>query len=156
MLLDEDGTFYIVGSNGASNTVFELARMSSDGTELVTMEAWEMDGYILTHSSQNGVNVISEREFEIATDRFYNITTEFVDSFNWQPLSATVNNEAQGKSNTVGVNANGITETINQVLFCGIPVQNICQMTKDEVISFWIHGKFREILIQCSEPESKL
>lgn len=95
MLLDEKGNFYIIGSNSASNSILELARISSDGTALVTIEAWEMNGPIYTHiTTQNGSEVISESEYQAVSDQFYNRTTEFVDSFNWQPLSPAETSKA--------------------------------------------------------------
>lgn len=135
LLLDEDGNFYIMNSNNAANTTLELARISSKGTDLVTTEAWEMNGYIFTHTSQNGDDVISEREYQIASNRFFNITTDFVDSLNWQPLSATVGNGTLDNSDSAGVTTNNISETTDQVLFCGIPVQDVIGMTANEVVA---------------------
>lgn len=95
LLLDEEGNFYIIGSNSASNSILELARISPDGTALVTIEAWEMNGPIYTHiTTQNGSEVISESEYQAVSDQFYNRTTEFVDSLNWQPLSPVETSEA--------------------------------------------------------------
>lgn len=95
LLLDEEGNFYIIGSNSASNSILELARISPDGTALVTIEAWEMNGPIYTHiTTQNGSEVISESEYQAVSDQFYNRTTEFVDSLNWQPLSPAETSEA--------------------------------------------------------------
>lgn len=95
LLLDEKGNFYIIGSNSASNSILELARISPDGTALVTIEAWEMNGPIYTHiTTQNGSAVISESEYQAVSDQFYNRTTEFVDSLNWQPLSPAETSKA--------------------------------------------------------------
>jgi hypothetical protein len=34
-----------------------------------------------------GKNAISESEFQAVSNRFFNMTTEFADSLNWQTLS---------------------------------------------------------------------
>lgn len=133
LLLDEDGNFYIIGSNDAANTTLELARISSNGTDLVTTETWEMNGSIFTHTSPNGDEVISEREYQIASDRFFNITTDFVDSLNWQSLSAMAGNGTLDNSDSAGATTNDTAGTTDQVLFCGIPVQDVIGMTANEV-----------------------
>lgn len=95
LLLDEEGNFYMIGSNSASNSILELAHISADGTALVTIETWEMNGPIYTHTTaQNKSEVISESEYQAVSDQFYNRTTEFVDSLNWQPLAPAETSEA--------------------------------------------------------------
>lgn len=87
LLLNEDGNIYSIGSNGASNTILEIKRISNDGTALVTTETWEVNGPIYTHTSPSGNEVISASEFEAVSDKFFNITTDFVDSLDWKSLT---------------------------------------------------------------------
>lgn len=134
LLLDEEGNFYIIGSNSASNSILELARVSPDGTALVTIEAWEMNGPIYTHiTTQNGSEVISESEYQAVSDQFYNTTTEFVDSLNWQPLSAVATSETPDNFAFAGAD-NGAKNTYEgQVLYNEQPIANLLSIETEKL-----------------------
>ncbi len=87
LLLDDYGNIYTIGSNGADNTVLEIKVISSDGTELEVLEYWERYGNVYSHISGDETEEITEEEFGEAFDMFDSVTTEIIDSLDWQVMT---------------------------------------------------------------------
>ncbi len=92
LLSIEDGNWYVTGSGGAANTIYEVQRLSDDGAALLIVESWASDwdgsAMFYTHTRAGEEERISEEEYTSVAERFDTMPDDFFESLTWQPLSA--------------------------------------------------------------------